>query len=839
MPIDDFLPCLEITSSLFTKLWNLCTTGCKDCENAGVLKGTIDNSQTKLAISYNDLLYGQKGGIIGESNDLLESKFFLNKSKNPNCFQTANSLQISKTQMQEMCEELKSSISKFKHSKIIHEGEAEEIARYITVQCNSPSKKGDIIGKKVIQLFEEKVQLPSITDFIKICFIIAADQITHKLLYKILAIVPDLTISMYPIKGFAVVSTPMSVKLLHKDQPSGEPKRMGRSIFQTGFLTLDQDGRIVPLHASDPKVKVYSLVGIWVTGVPTENITSNLQMQEEEQINDSHDPKAKLKKFAEKQDKKAKVLKHSLVMSAILRFLFSEDIKLRISPLRKQKENPCFLLLHFQGSPNLPQFLEFQVKKTEKTADYFWQLFESADSVPREPKNAFKQVQVKIMSNKESTANYLQKYNINGIKDPRTYSIYKLSNIISSLQEKQTQRAFIKKTLDNDKENIEPNIGNKTRNAKINTQTGPLEERQIQISKGLKLRIVNDQVNNSKKEDSTMKKDGTLSQTNLKIIRLGSASRNTLKTEKENSNIARINEDQVKLNDAASGRKNAKINQEKASSRNNSMNSSINSSGLSSSKLVNKVRPRIRGNSEFEQSSVLERFPSYSGNMSLIRNPEYSTLRFNNNNNNNKRESRKDILLEQQKTIQILQNQMIIMQNQINQMQRKQNCSSLGQLNCSQTNALNVSADVGCRSRCNLPKYQPLNLSQAIISNGDISQEFPFMLDESKIERINEPLSPTFPASGENRFQTQQQLNHPKLLMNIISKKPKEEPDISNSEINEIINAGSADERIPSESLIVQADSRDILSSIKETNESLNSIDEEAIKKKAQIQKQV
>lgn len=876
--MEDFLPSLELTSSLLSKLWNLCiASDSKEGNKFGVIKGNVECSQAKTNLKYEECVYGNSEKVPRE--DLLESKVCIKWQKNPNSFQTASALQISKAEMQEMCDELKTSITKFKVVKINSEEEAEEISKYVSATATTPARskknnnaedsaeENNSSGKKNRKLLEEKVLSPSIKDFFKIGYIIATEQITHKLLCKILAIVPDISISMYPIKGFAVVTTPMSIKLLHKDQPSGEPKRSKRPIFQTGFLTLDQERRIVPFHASDPQARVYSLVGIWVTGIPMiENTEKDLKTQLETEPNcnmDEHnDKKAKLKKIAEKQDNKAKMLKHPLVMASILRFLFSEDIKLRMSPRPKQKENenPCYLLLHFQGSLSLPQFLEFQLKSPEKGAINCWQLLESAYSIDREPKNAFKPIKTKLTCNKDK------------IEDPSTSSIYKLAYVISVLQENKVKK-IVKKHID--KENEEPNT-HKSRNISLkqvsNTCAKQNEAPQVKPCQSK----TNQKVKDAKPIHIIQKRH--VSEENTQIGRSGSITRNliikngigvdskegTLELDefeegvkggmiyisKQKESLCKDNEPCINsLKD--SGNIHAGLTRENTSQQiinpNYSLNSSINSTCLGSSKLINKIRPRMSGNSEHDQSSMMEQFPSYSANVSLVRTPDYSLIT---SMNGKDQQREQEIVIEQNKYIQTLQQKLMILQKQIIEMNKAQQ----SQLN----NFLNISADSGTQSRCNLSKQQILNTNQTVTPIGIQAYETASLKPDNKIERPATKGPPLNlgsckivwnkePPKIDNTKKTT------KVIPTIIQAKgiieSKSTTDVvlrQNSRKKEVKACSPAKVEVPkildprekppenlqSEQREARADSNDALSAIKETNESVYSIEEDAMRKK-------
>ena len=122
-------------------------------------------------------------------------------------------------------------------------------------------KTTEEILKKITKSFHERlIQLKcntdtridgsSLIDYFNFNYTFIPDKQNNKLLCKLLAIIPNVIFTVKPIKRFAVVTTPMSIQLLQKSHRG----------FETGFLTLDQEGRIVPLDQNDPKVKVYTLI---------------------------------------------------------------------------------------------------------------------------------------------------------------------------------------------------------------------------------------------------------------------------------------------------------------------------------------------------------------------------------------------------------------------------------------------------------------------------------------------------------------------------------------------------------------------------------------------------
>ena len=220
----------------------------------------------------------------------------------------ALNLQITKSQLRTLCDRLQERIAKPKYKDNVTKKELEEMSNYISNEIN-------------------KVLLdPLLTDYMMAQCLFAVDK--EKLLCKVLVLVPDIVINLNKIKNFSVSINALSLKL-SKDKS-----------FQTGFITLDREGRVVALHQSDPKFKVYAIIGIWVSGLSSVN--------------------AQYKNF--------------LVIGALLRFLFMEDIKLRTASQSKGLKT-SYLLVDFSESSI--QFFEFRLKKRDNS----WILLESSHEV--------------------------------------------------------------------------------------------------------------------------------------------------------------------------------------------------------------------------------------------------------------------------------------------------------------------------------------------------------------------------------------------------------------------------------------------------------------------------
>lgn len=880
LTVDEFLPSVEATPALLARLWSICVG--TESAGMGTIHGSFECTEGHSRIRCDDCTVA-KHHTKTKEQPTIEARFYVKTQKNPNSFQTASALQTSKAELQNVCDDLRLSITRYKRAKIASREEADEIAKNISSGPEEKKKHTDCpddaksSAKTSHRLPEEKVLEPTMADFMRLLYIVSADQITHKLMCKILALVPDLSVCMYPIKGFAVVTTPMSIKLLQSDsRPSS---------FQTGFLTLDQERRIVPLHPADPQAKVYTLVGVWVAGLP------NVAAQAEEfAANESvHKSKSaepmskdmKLKKIAEREDKKARYLNHPLVMAAILRFLFTDEIKSRMSPKPKTNENasPCYLLVHFTGATALPQFLEFRLKSDRENGNS-WALLESAHSLPREPKSgAFKPVRLKLTCNKDFA------------QGQESYMVYKFSYIISLHQDAHTVKGkrmvqAKKPPPQEDQENSEPNVPDsaskqpgRSRNQSLRQGAGhdvcsaeqrPVKACAVHHPKDLKstthgavkpimmVKLRNpdpaDQKSQHRKRNESVRmvadspsapslvgarpveghhhhivhpeaartlnsnteitKSGTIdysrpavtitannatfdSGRNVSraikvrpesvraapvtiregIMKLKSGAVNLLRGKADN---AQPEETSVQMDEVEEGvtggvvyatqqkgsggkeaghavpmqaqaSENSQLdpaaaanNNPTPSKNNGSLNSSINSTCMHSSKLTGRVHPRLSGYSGLDQSSVADQFPSYSGNVSLVRTPEYSVLA----SAGRASPDVKRILIEQQRQIQMLHQQLVCVTEALRAMgPAGGKMSRSSYVSFGGTGTLNMSADLNLRGRTHMGMYpSTLNLSN------NLSQSPPSFNRGNQTTDVNNVSSTSNSLSNINRL---------------------------------------------------------------------------------------
>jgi hypothetical protein len=308
--MEHFLPYIHLPPIFLSKVYQCL---CSDKEYNSVIH-EFNNSE---------ILCMDVGNCIINNPEI--GRLFMNGVLHPN-----TGLQITKAEMYSLCRELRESISNHKGLK-----------DYLELNIE-----------------------PSISDYIKIAYSFSATN--NKLIGKVLAIAPNICITLEQIKGFSAASNELTMRLLGRDERE----------FQSGFITLDQGHRLVVLDPSDPKTRTYPLIGIWTTGL-----------------------------FINSEE----TTKNSKLMAAILRFLFSEEIKLRVST--RTKSAHTFLLVNFPGH-TIPQFFEFKLSDTGTKSN--WMLLESSFSVSR-----FDPINLQ-MSFKEKHG---------------SFNVYKLSHVLSSLED--------------------------------------------------------------------------------------------------------------------------------------------------------------------------------------------------------------------------------------------------------------------------------------------------------------------------------------------------------------------------------------------------------------------
>ncbi len=163
--------------------------------------------------------------------------------------------------------------------------------------------------------------IPSVSEYMRIGLMFAADQTSPQLFCKLVAVFPDVTIDLCRIKPLSMPLIPLAKALMNP------PAR--RTASDSGFLTLDQEARVVPLDSSDQNARTYPLIGVWVAG------TQETPLQQS-----------------------------AAIMAAVMRFMFCQELGPRASPFvaEKDSEGRRFLLAKFGCKPGAPKFYELRIR---------------------------------------------------------------------------------------------------------------------------------------------------------------------------------------------------------------------------------------------------------------------------------------------------------------------------------------------------------------------------------------------------------------------------------------------------------------------------------------------
>lgn len=115
---------------------------------------------------------------------------------------------------------------------------------------------------------------------------------------------PSVSFSFQQIAGIKIVSTSLSLSLTNKEKYTYK--------FQTGYATMDQKKRILPLKTNDKHIFKYPLVGVWASGI------------------------------------RGDVYQNPLILCSFIRFIESQAVHERISP---SPSTNTFLFVYFSPKP--------------------------------------------------------------------------------------------------------------------------------------------------------------------------------------------------------------------------------------------------------------------------------------------------------------------------------------------------------------------------------------------------------------------------------------------------------------------------------------------------------
>ena len=176
-----------------------------------------------------------------------------------------------------------------------------------------------------------------VLDICRTVIMYAVERNSQKLLLRCEILYPHANLLFSPISSLKLVSSTLTKKLI---QLQGCP-------FLNGFLTMDQNSRVVPLDFEDRLVLQYPVVGIWVKGIPqTNNSVKSIN------------------------------LIHPLVWAACIQYILYTGFKEKVSP----NPSTCtFLFIDFSAKP---KFYEVTCQKAPAWKTSFFSTELPSESKP-------------------------------------------------------------------------------------------------------------------------------------------------------------------------------------------------------------------------------------------------------------------------------------------------------------------------------------------------------------------------------------------------------------------------------------------------------------------------
>ena len=176
-----------------------------------------------------------------------------------------------------------------------------------------------------------------VLDICRTMIMFAVDKISEKLLIRCEILFPYANLLFTPISQLKLVSSSLTKSLIQNQS----------SKFLNGFLTMDQNSRVVPLEFDDKMILKYPIVGIWVKGIPQTNSSTKT-------IN----------------------LIHPLVWAACIQFIIYNGLKEKVSP---SPQTCTFLFLDFSSKP---KFYEASSQKPPAWKTSFFSTEIATDAEP-------------------------------------------------------------------------------------------------------------------------------------------------------------------------------------------------------------------------------------------------------------------------------------------------------------------------------------------------------------------------------------------------------------------------------------------------------------------------
>jgi len=221
---------------------------------------------------------------------------------------------------------------------------------YLTVENKFFERMKRSIARRI-----DREHLIEPLDLCRTCVAFAADEETQRLLLKVVVYFPAVTLQFTPISSLKLVNCPLTMNLT-------QARKEG---YQCGFLTMDQNRRVLPLLPSDSLTYKYALVGIWATGIPESPNTST----------------------------KYTPLVHPLVWAICVQFIETRSCREKMSP---NPQSNSFLFIHFASKP------KFYEVSTQGSAS--WQTTSFETEIPREEDSYFATCIAQFMREEQSSS---------------------------------------------------------------------------------------------------------------------------------------------------------------------------------------------------------------------------------------------------------------------------------------------------------------------------------------------------------------------------------------------------------------------------------------------------
>ncbi|CAI2369163.1 unnamed protein product [Moneuplotes crassus] len=158
---------------------------------------------------------------------------------------------------------------------------------------------------------------------------------------------PNVAFDITQISKLKICNYPLSNILVNNPKhPEAKLKSMN-----SGYLTLDEVSRLVPVPTNLDQILDKPCVGVWIYGLDIPNYQCS--SDESDMVRESE-----LSIKNNKEEYKLSLIKSPFLWSALVKFLIDKKIKGRFSISDKKDK---FLLVHFLNQSSSPQFYEFSL----------------------------------------------------------------------------------------------------------------------------------------------------------------------------------------------------------------------------------------------------------------------------------------------------------------------------------------------------------------------------------------------------------------------------------------------------------------------------------------------